>query len=402
MTHRGGRHFLQVPGPTNIPDRILRAMNKPPIDHRGPEFFTFARELIEAVRRIFRTKDKLAIFPCSGTGAWEAAIANTLSPGDRVLMFETGQFGALWRDMALRFGLDVDFVPGDWRHAIDVATAEAKLAEDRGHHIKAVMAVHNETSTGVVSRIADIRRAMDRVGHPALLMVDAVSSLGAMDYRHDEWAVDVSVVGSQKALMLPPGMGLNAISAKAIAASRDAKFPRSFWDWGPYIAANDTGSFPYTPPVTLMYGLRETIAVLEDEGLENVFARHLRLAEATRRAVRGWGLEVLALDDREASPVVTAVLAPAGIDGDAIRKVILDAFDMSLGAGLGKVKGKVFRIGHIGYINELSLAGALCGVEMGLGMAGVPCQRGGVLAALDFLAGGEAAAGKRAKKAASD
>jgi alanine-glyoxylate transaminase/serine-glyoxylate transaminase/serine-pyruvate transaminase len=387
MAFHSGRHFLQIPGPTNVPDRVLRAIDHPTIDHRSQEFAALGREVLEGMKEIFKTRLPVVIFPASGTGAWEAAIVNTLSPGDKVLMFETGHFATLWRTMAGRFGLEVDFVPGDWRHGVDPAQVEAKLREDKSHRIKAVMVVHNETSTGVTSRIPLVRKAMDAAGHPALLMVDTISSLASIDYRHDEWGVDVTVSGSQKGLMLPPGLSFNAISEKAWAASKTATLPRSFWDWADMAKHNPAGFFPYTPGTNLLYGLREALKMLiDEEGLDNVFARHARHAEATRRAVRGWGLEVLCLNPEEYSGSLTAVLMPEGHDADALRRVILDRFNMSLGAGLTKLTGKVFRIGHLGDFNDLTLAGTLCGVEMGLGVAGVPHQRGGAQAALDYLA----------------
>jgi len=385
MASKSGRHFLQIPGPTNVPDRILRVLARPTIDHRGPEFARLAREVIEGLQQVFKTSGAVVIYPSSGTGAWEAALVNTLSPGDKLLMFETGHFATLWRNMAVRLGLQVDFVPGDWRHGVDPKVVEAKLAEDRSRAIKAVAIVHNETSTGVTSRVAEVRRRMDKAGHPALLMVDTISSLASIDYRHDEWGVDVTVSCSQKGLMLPPGLGLNALSEKALAASKSARLPRSYWDWEPMIKDNQAGFFPYTPATNLLYGLREALHMLLEEGLENVFARHDRHAEATRRAVQAWGLEVVCLNPEEYSSSLTAVMMPEGHDADALRKVILDRFDMSLGTGLGKLKGKIFRIGHLGDFNDLMLAGTLSGVEMGLALAGVPFTRGGVAVALDFL-----------------
>ncbi len=387
MSYRSGRHFLQIPGPTNVPDRVLRAMDAPTMDHRGPEFARLALEILEDLKPVFKTAGDIVVFPSSGTGAWEAALVNTLSAGDRVLMFETGQFAAQWFRMATQLGLNAEFVPGDWRHGVDPAQVESRLAADRNHEIKAVAVVHNETSTGVTSRIADIRKAVDRAGHPALLMVDTISSLASMDYRHDEWGVDVTVGGSQKGLMLPPGIGFNAVSARARAAAKSARLPKSYWNWEDMIAANKSGFFPYTPATNLLYGLREALHMLQEEGLENVFARHARLAEATRRAVRGWGLEILGLNPQEYSNTLTAVLMPDGHNADTLRKLILERFDMSLGTGLGKVQGRVFRIGHLGDFNELMLAGTLCGVEMGLAAAGVPHRAGGVLAALDYIAG---------------
>ncbi|HEU0200826.1 MAG TPA: aminotransferase class V-fold PLP-dependent enzyme [Burkholderiaceae bacterium] len=386
MTFRSGRHFLQIPGPTNVPDRVLRAMDRPTMDHRSAEFAELGRACLEGMKHVFQTERTVIIYPASGTGAWEAALVNTLSPGDKVLAFETGHFATLWQTMAQRFGLEVEFVPGDWRHGADPQRAEEILAADREHRIKAVMVVHNETSTGVTSRVPLIRRALDRARHPALLLVDTISSLGSIDYRHDEWGVDVTVAGSQKGLMLPPGLSFNAVSDKALAASRTNRMPRSYWDWHDMLKHNPNGYFPYTPGTNLLYGLREAIAMLREEGLDNVFARHARHAEATRRAVRAWGLEILCANPDEYSGSLTAVLMPAGHDADALRRVISERFDMSLGAGLTKLAGKVFRIGHLGDFNDLTLAGTLCGVEMGLGLAGVPHRNGGVDAALDYLA----------------
>jgi alanine-glyoxylate transaminase/serine-glyoxylate transaminase/serine-pyruvate transaminase len=385
MGSKSGRHFLQIPGPTNVPERVLRVLSRPTIDHRGPEFARLAREVIEGLQQVFKTSGAVVIYPSSGTGAWEAALVNTLSPGDKVLMFETGHFATLWRNMAVRLGLQVDFVPGDWRHGVDPGVIEAKLAEDRSHAIKAVGLVHNETSTGVTSRVAEVRRRMDTVRHPALLMVDTISSLASIDYRHDEWGVDVTVGCSQKGLMLPPGLGLNAISEKALVASSSARMPRSYWDWEPMLKDSQAGFFPYTPATNLLYGLREALHILFEEGLENVFARHDRHAEATRRAVQAWGLELVCRNPAEYSSALTAVMMPEGYDADALRKVILDRFDLSLGTGLGKLKGKIFRIGHLGDFNDLMLTGTLGGVEMGLAMAGVPFTRGGVAAALEYL-----------------
>jgi alanine-glyoxylate transaminase / serine-glyoxylate transaminase / serine-pyruvate transaminase len=380
-----GRHFLQIPGPTNVPERVLRAMARPTIDHRGPEFGLLSLEILEGLKEVFKTSGRIVIFPASGSGAWEAALVNTLSPGDRVLMFETGQFATLWREMAGKLGLDVHFVPGDWRHGVDPEVVEEQLREDRRHLIKGVMVVHNETSTGVTSRVAAVRKAMDRAGHPALLLVDTISSLASMDYRHDEWGVDVTVAGSQKGLMLPPGLSFNAISEKALAASKSAGLMKSYWDWQPMLAANRSGFFPSTPATNLLYGLRESLQMLREEGSDNVFARHDRHAEATRRAVRAWGLEVLCLNPEEYSSSVTAVLLPPGSNADDLRKVILDHFNMSLGNGLGKLSGKVFRIGHLGDFNDLMLAGTLSGVEMGLALAEIPHKKGGVEAGLEYL-----------------
>ncbi|MDX5932213.1 pyridoxal-phosphate-dependent aminotransferase family protein [Acidiphilium acidophilum] len=382
-----GRHFLQIPGPTNVPDRVLRAIDMPTIDHRGPEFAGLGLAVIEGAKRVFRTASPVVIYPSSGTGAWEAAIVNTLSPGDRVLMAETGQFATLWRTMAGRLGLEVDFIEGDWRHGADPAAIGARLAEDRGHTIKAVMVVHNETSTGVTSRIPEIRRAIDQASHPALLLVDTISSLGSIDYRHDEWGVDVTVGGSQKGLMLPPGLGFNAVSDKALAAAAANTSRRSYWDWHEIIAANRTGYWPYTPATNLLYGLREAITMLEEEGLEAVFARHDRHAAATRAAVRAWGMEILCADPREYSSALTAVMMPDGHDADQFREAVLARFDMSLGTGLARLKGRVFRIGHLGHFNDLMLMGTLAGVEMGFEVAGVPYREGGVRAAMDVLSG---------------
>ena len=380
-----GRHFLQIPGPTNVPDRVLRAIDRPTIDHRGPEFQVLGKEVLEGMKRIFKTRNPVVIYPASGTGAWEAALVNTLSPGDKVLMVETGHFATLWQKMARKLGLDVEFIPGDWRHGADAAAIEARLAEDKAHAIQAVCVVHNETSTGATSRIPLVRKALDGAKHPALLMVDTISSLASIDYRHDDWGVDVTVGGSQKGLMLPPGLSFNATSEKSLAAAKSAKLPRSFWDWNEMIAANANGWFPYTPATNLLYGLREAIRMLEEEGLTNVFARHNRHGEATRRAVRAWGLEVLCQNPEEYSASLTAVVMPAGHDADKFRNVVLRHFDMSLGTGLAKLQGKVFRIGHLGDFNDLMLAGTLSGVEMGLALAGVPHKKGGVITALEYL-----------------
>ena len=384
--HQPGRHFLQIPGPTNVPDRILRAIDRPTIDHRGPTFAALGREVLDGIKKVFRTEGPVVIYPSSGTGAWEAALVNTLSPGDSVLMYETGQFATLWRELAERLGLKPIFLPGDWRTPIDAAAIEARLVEDKGRVIKAVCIVHNETSTGIASSVSAVRKAMDSARHPALLMVDTVSSLGSIDYRHDDWGVDVAIGGSQKGLMLPPGLGFNAIGEKAMAASKTAGMPRSYWDWSSMLTLNATGFFPYTPATGLLYGLREALTILSEEGLENVFARHDRHGEATRRAVRAWGLEVLCRDDTACSGAVTAVLMPSGIDADAFRKQVLESFNMSLGNGLGRLAGKVFRIGHLGDFNDLMLSGTLAGVEMGLKRAGVPYKAGGVQVALDYLA----------------
>jgi alanine-glyoxylate transaminase/serine-glyoxylate transaminase/serine-pyruvate transaminase len=388
-SHPSGRHFLQIPGPTNVPDRVLRAMDHPTIDHRGPEFGKLTLEILEGLKDVFQTGKPVVIFAGSGTGAWEAALVNTLSPGDRVLMFETGHFATLWRAMAQKLGLDVEFVPGDWRSGVEPAVVEAKLAEDRAHAFKAVMAVHNETSTGVTSRIPLIREAIDRANHPALFMVDTISSLASIDYRHDEWGVDVTVAGSQKGLMLPPGISFNAVSDKALAASKTARLPRAYWRWDETITMNRQGYFPSTPATNLLYGLHEAIAMLREEGLPNVFARHQRHAEATRRAVRAWGLEILCRDPAEYSGSLTAVMMPEGHDADAFRREVLARYDMSLGTGLGKLAGRVFRIGHLGFFNDLMLCGTLCGVEMGLAACGVPHNQNGVGDALAFLSGAE-------------
>ncbi len=384
-TYHAGRHFLQIPGPTNVPDRILHAMAKPTMDHRGPEFGRMARDILEGLKPVFKCAGPVIVYPSSGTGAWEAALSNTLQPGDKVLMFETGHFATLWHEMATRLGLDAQFVPGDWRHGVDPEVVEMTLAEDRAHAIKAVCCVHNETSTGVTSRIGEVRKAMDRAKHPALLFVDTISSLASLDYRHDEWGVDVTVACSQKGLMLPPGLGFNALSEKAIKAAEKGGFPRSYWRWEAMLAPNKTGYFPYTPATNLLYGLKEAIAMLMEEGMENVFARHARHGEATRRAVRAWGLEIQCLDEREYSGVLTAVRLPEGHNADAFRKTVLEHFNMSLGNGLSKLQGKVFRIGHLGDFNDLSLCGTLAGVEMGLGLAGVPHNKGGIQAAMDYL-----------------
>jgi alanine-glyoxylate transaminase/serine-glyoxylate transaminase/serine-pyruvate transaminase len=381
-----GRHFLQIPGPTNVPDRVLRAMDMPTMDHRGPEFAQLTLEILKGLKQVFKTSTDVVIYPASGTGAWEAALVNTLSAGDKVLMFETGHFATLWQAIANDLGLDVEFVEGDWRRGVDPAEVEARLSADKAHAIKAVMVVHNETSTGVTSRIGEIRKAIDKSGHPALFMVDVISSLGSIDYRHDEWGVDVTVGGSQKGLMLPPGLSFNAISAKALEAARSSTLPASFWNWQPMIAANKSGYFPYTPATNLLYALRESLKMLlEEEGLDNVFARHRRHAEATRLAVRAWGLEILCLDPEEYSAALTAIVVPEGHDADHLRKVILERYNMSLGTGLAKVQGRVFRIGHLGDFNDLMLAGTLSGVEMGLAAAKIPFNKGGINAALDYL-----------------
>src|SRR3954453_13729237 len=386
-TRRAGRHFLQIPGPTNVPDRVLRAIDFPTMDHRGPEFAALGKSVLAGMRRVFQTtQSEVVIYPASGTGAWEAALVNSFSPGDRVLMAETGHFATLWQKMATRLGLDAEFLPGDWRHGADPAAIEKALRADTGKPVKAVCVVHNETSTGVVSRIAEIRKAIDAAKHPALFMVDTISSLASIDYRHDEWGVDVTVAGSQKGLMLPPGLSFNCVSDKALAASKSAKLTRSYWDWQAMQETGQTGFFLYTPATNLLFGLREALKMLlDEEGLDAVFARHARHGEATRRAVNGWGLEVLCADPREHSNSLTAVVVPDGYDAARVREIILDGFDMSLGTGLGKMKGKIFRIGHLGHFNDLMLCGTLCGVEMGLHRAGIPHRGGGVAAALEFL-----------------
>jgi alanine-glyoxylate transaminase/serine-glyoxylate transaminase/serine-pyruvate transaminase len=387
MSRNAGRHFLQIPGPTNVPDRVLRAIDFPTMDHRGPDFADLGKAVLDGMKRVFKTRGEVVIYPASGTGAWEAALVNTLSPGDAVLMYETGHFATLWHKMALKLGLRPEFLTGDWRTGADASRIEQRLREDREQRIKAVCVVHNETSTGAISRIPEVRKAIDVVQHPALLMVDTISSLASIDYRHDEWGVDVTVGGSQKGLMLPPGLSFNAISAKALAASKAAKLPRAYWAWDEMIANGKGGYFPYTPATNLLYGLRESLAMLlDEEGLENVFARHQRHAETTRRAVRAWGLEVLATNPVEYSASLTAVLLPAGQDADRLRKLILENFDMSLGTGLGRLAGKVFRIGHLGDLNDLALLGTLAGIEMGLALAGVPAKAAGVQAAMAYLA----------------
>jgi alanine-glyoxylate transaminase / serine-glyoxylate transaminase / serine-pyruvate transaminase len=388
--HPSGRHFLQIPGPTPVPDRILRAMSYPTIDHRGPEFGALGHKVLADIRKIFKTEHPVIIYPASGTGAWEAALINTLSPGDPVLMFETGHFATLWRKMAQALGLEPEFLglPGTegWRRGAQADMIEARLRQDTGHAIKAVCVVHNETSTGAISDIASVRRAIDAAGHPALLLVDTISGLASADYRHDEWGVDVTVAGSQKGLMLPPGISFNAVSPKALAASEKAKLPRSFWGWAEMLEANKNGYFPYTPSTNLLYGLSEALDMILGEGLDNVFARHQRLAEATRRAVRAWGLQIQCADPAAYSPVLTGVVMPDGVDADAVRKVIYERFNMSLGQALGKIRGRMFRIGHLGDCNDLTLMATLAGCEMGLKLSGVKVAASGVAAAVDFLA----------------
>src|SRR6201989_3172754 len=382
-----GRHFLQIPGPTTVPDRVARAIDNPLIDHRGPEFGKLARKCMDGIKTIFKTTNPVIIYTATGTGAWEAAIVNTLSPGDKVLMAETGQFAVLWRGIAEKFKLDVEFLPTDWRRGADVEQIEAKLAADRLHKIKAVMVVHNETSTSCVTHPLEVRKAMNRTNHPALLMVDTISGLASLEYEHDAWGIDISVGGSQKGMMLPPGLSFNAVSEKALEASKANTGMRSYWDWHEMIAINKQGTFPYTPATNLLYALKEAIAMLEEEGLDNVFARHMRHGAATRAAVKVWGLELVCLDSHSFSPALTAVMVPEGHDADAYRKVVLDNFDMSLGTGLGNIRGKAFRIGHIGHFNDLMLMGTLAGVEMGLDLANIPHRSGGVLAAMDVLKG---------------
>lgn len=389
--HPAGRHMLQIPGPSPVPDRILRAMSYPTIDHRGPEFGALGLKVLAGIKKIFKTEQPVIIYPASGTGAWEAALANTMSPGDTVLMYETGHFSTLWKKMAEALGLQPEFIgmPGveGWRYGVDAGRIEQRLRADSGHRIRAVCVVHNETSTGVTSDIAAVRRAIDAAGHPALLIVDTISGLASADYRHDEWGVDVTVSGSQKGLMLPPGISFNAVSQKAIAASRDARLPRAFWDWTEIIAMNAAGYWPYTPNTNLLYGLHEALEMILGEGLENVFARHQRLAAACRAAVTAWGLQIQCADPAVYSPVLTGVMTPVGVDADAIRKLIYEKFDMSLGTGLGKVRGAMFRIGHLGEANDLSLMATLAGCEMGLQLGGVKLAGSGVLAAMDHLAG---------------
>jgi alanine-glyoxylate transaminase/serine-glyoxylate transaminase/serine-pyruvate transaminase len=383
--YRAGRHFLQIPGPTPVPDRILRAMDMPVLDHRGPDFQVLGKSVLAGIKTIFKTKQPVIIYPASGTGAWEASLANTLSPGDTVLMYETGHFAALWKNLALKLGLKPEFIGSDWRSGADANAIESRLRADSGHAIKAVCVVHNETSTGATSRIDEVRAAIDAAKHPALLMVDTISSLGSVDYRHDEWGVDVTIAGSQKGLMLPPGLSFNAISEKALAASKTSKLPKSFWSWEEMLPHNANGFFPYTPATTLLYGLDEAIKMLHEEGLPQVFARHERLAEATRRAVQGWGLEILCRDPKYYSPVLTTVMTPEGHNADTLRKVALEHFDISLGTGLSKLAGKAFRIGHLGSTNELTVIGALAGVEMALQLADIPHQTGGVQSAMRHL-----------------
>jgi alanine-glyoxylate transaminase / serine-glyoxylate transaminase / serine-pyruvate transaminase len=391
-SRKAGRHFLQIPGPTPVPDRILRAMDTPVIDHRGPEFAKLGKRALEGIKTIFKTTKPVIIYTATGTGAWEGALVNTLSPGDKVLMVETGQFATLWKNMAVKLGLKPELIPTDWRIGADPAVIEARLREDKGHEIKAVCVLHNETSTGCLSPIAEIRRAIDAAGHPALFMVDTISSLASADYRHDEWGVDVSVGGAQKGLMLPPGMSFNAVSDKALAASKNSTLPKSFFGWDDMLAMNKTGYFPYTPGTNMLHGLVEGIDMLHEEGLDNVFARHERHAEATRQAARGWGFEILCRDPKYYSPTITAVMLPEGHDAEAYRAVALDQFDISYGTSFGRWAGRYFRIGHLGDTNDLTIIGALAGAEMALALAGVPHKKGGVQAAMDYLTGPQATA----------
>lgn len=382
-----GRHFLQIPGPSPVPDRILRAMGMPVLDHRGPEFGRLGHEVLEGCKAVFQTTGPVIIYPGSGTGAWEAAIVNTLSPGDRVLMAETGHFASLWCKMAQRWGIEVEFLPGDWHRGAEPERIGAVLAEDSAHAIKAVMVVHNETSTGTTSRLADIRKAIDGAHHPALFLVDSISGLGSAELRHDEWGIDVTVSCSQKGLMLPPGLGFNAVSQKALAAAKANSLPRAYWDWSDMLGPNSNGYFPYTPATNMLYGLKEAVAMLMEEGLPAVFVRHQRLAAATRAAARAWGLAIQCQNEDEHSPVLTAVVMPEGHDADRFRQVVLENFNMSLGAGLGKVAGRVFRIGHLGEANELTVLAALAGVEMGLKLCQIPHGGSGVDTAMAaFLA----------------
>jgi alanine-glyoxylate transaminase/serine-glyoxylate transaminase/serine-pyruvate transaminase len=379
---KAGRHFLQIPGPSPVPDRILRAMDMPVIDHRGPEFKKLGLRVLSGIRTVFQTASPVVIYPSSGTGAWEAALLNTLSPGDKVLMYETGHFATLWKTIAVKLGLDPEFIASDWRSGADAAAIEARLRDDKGHAIKAVCVVHNETSTGATSRIDEVRKAIDAARHPALLMVDTISSLASIDYRHDEWGVDVTIGGSQKGLMLPPGLGFNAISDKALVAAKAARLPKSYFGWDDMLGPNKEGFFPYTPATNLLYGLAEAIDMLHEEGLAHVFARHNRHAEAVRHAVQAWGLEILCRDPKYYSSTLTAVLTPEGHNADALRHTALDRFDVSLGTGLSKVAGKVFRIGHLGDTNDLTIVATLAGVEMALALAGVPHKPAGVAAAM--------------------
>ena len=384
-TYKAGKHFLQIPGPTNIPDRILRAMDAPTIDHRGPKFAALSKNVLERIKLIFKSTDPAVIYPSSGTGAMEASLVNTLNEGDKIIMFETGEFARQWCQAAERFKINVDYVPGDWRTGADPNIVKKKLLADKKNEIKAVLVTHNETSTGIKSRVEEIRKAIDEANHPALFMVDTISSLGSYNYEHQKWKVDVTVAGSQKGLMLPPGLSFNAISNKALEAYKNSKMPKSYFDWGQMLENNKSGFYPYTPATNLLYGLNESINMLLEEGLDNVFARHKRLADATRLAVEAWGLEILAKNPIERSDSITAIIVPDGHDSDNLRKIIYDNYNMSLGTGLNKVKSKVFRIGHLGDLNDLSLMGALAGVEMGLKQSGIPYKSGGIMAAIDFL-----------------
>ena len=386
IRYSSGRQFVQIPGPTNVPDRVLRAISRPTIDHRGPEFSRMTGEVLDGLKEICKTSSEVVIFPSSGSGAWEASLVNTLSPGDKILTFDIGHFSTLWAQVASKLGLEVQVVQNDWRHGVDPQVVEAELSEDRDHNIKAVCVVHNETSTGITSRVREARKAMDRARHPALLLVDTISSLGSIDFRQDEWGVDVTIGCSQKGLLLPPGLGFNAISEKALAASKSSRLPKSYWEWAPILSQNTNGFFPYTPATNLLYGLKESLQMLREEGLDDVFARHRRHGEATRRAAEVWGLETVALDPKEYSHSVTALFTPAGYSAEEFRKVVLDHFNMPLGTGLGRLQGKIFRIGHLGDFNDLMLAGTLSGVEMGLSLAGIPHKKGGVAAALEYLA----------------
>jgi alanine-glyoxylate transaminase / serine-glyoxylate transaminase / serine-pyruvate transaminase len=391
-----GRHFLHIPGPTPLPDRVLRAMDTPIIDHRGPEFARLAKKCLEDIKTIFKTANPVIIYTATGTGAWEGALVNTLSPGDKVLMVETGQFAGLWKAMAQKLGLQPEFISTDWRTGVDAAAVEARLREDKAHEIKAVCFLHNETSTGCLSPVSEVRKAIDKAGHPALLMVDTISSLASTDYRHDEWGVDVTVGGAQKGLMLPPGMSFNAVSGKALAASKTAKLPKSFWSWDDMLTMNKVGFFPYTPATQMLQGLSVSIEMLHEEGLDNVFARHARLAEATRRAVKAWGLETICRDPKYYSPTLTAVLLPEGHDADAFRALALENFNISYGSSFGKLAGRYFRIGHLGDINDAMLMGALSVTEMALSLAGVPHKKGGAQAAMDYLVSAHGSSAKQA------
>ena len=391
-----GRHALHIPGPSPLPDRVLRAMDTPIIDHRGPEFARLAKSVLEGVKTIFKTTNPVIIYTATGTGAWEAALVNTLSAGDRVLMVETGQFATLWKKMAEKLGLVPEFIETDWRIGADPKAIEARLREDKNKEIKAVCVLHNETSTGCLSPIHDIRKAIDAAGHPALYLVDTISSLASTDYRHDDWGVDVTVGGAQKGLMLPPGMSFNALSDKALAASKNSKLMKSFWAWDEMITMNKIGFFPYTPATQMLHGLATAIEMLHEEGLDNVFARHDRLAEATRRAVRGWGLEIMCREPRYYSPTITAVMLPEGHDADAFRNLALDHFNISYGSSFGRNAGKYFRIGHLGDINDTHLMGALAATEMALALAGIPHKKGGAQAAMDYLVSAHGSAARAA------